>query len=204
MMKKIELEILMLTPSVSQSTSYAVILGEKNGKRRLPVVIGTVEAQALAMSLEKMTPPRPLTHDLFKNVLNTFDIQLESVIISNLSDGIFFAQLICLQNGVNFEIDSRTSDALALAVRCGSPIYTYDFIMDSASVELADSGKTTDEAISAEEDKEADKLIQQAGKGGNDYSTYSVDELKDMIDASLAKEDYERAARIRDELKNRK
>ena len=135
-MKKIQLDIVALSHSVTQSHNYAVVLGEQDGSRRLPIVIGGFEAQAIAVAMERMTPNRPLTHDLFKNVLLTFDIDLQEIIINNLQDGIFYAKLICLRNGELIEIDSRTSDALAMAVRFECPIYTYEFILDRAGVVL--------------------------------------------------------------------
>lgn len=135
-MTKIELDIVAISHSVSQSHNYAVVLSEINGNRRLPIVIGGFEAQAIAVAMERMAPNRPLTHDLFKNTLETFDVGLQEVIISNLLDGIFYARLICERNGEIFEIDSRTSDAIALAVRFNCPIYTYEFIMESAGVVL--------------------------------------------------------------------
>ena len=137
-MKKIELDIVALSHSVSQSHNYAVVLGEQHGSRRLPIVIGGFEAQAIAVAMEKMTPNRPLTHDLFKNALETFTIELKEVVINNLLDGIFYARLVCLKDGELIEIDSRTSDALAMAVRFDCPIYTYEFILDAAGVVLED------------------------------------------------------------------
>ena len=133
-MRKIELDIVALSHSVTQSNNYAVVLGEREGARRLPIVIGAFEAQAIAVAIENMTPNRPLTHDLFKNTLDTFNIQLKEVVINNLLEGIFYARLICLKDGEIIEIDSRTSDALALSVRFKCPIYTYEFILDAAGV----------------------------------------------------------------------
>ena len=133
-MKKVGLEIVALSHSVTQSHNYAVVLGELTGNRRLPIVIGGFEAQAIAVAMERMTPNRPLTHDLFKNTLDTFDINLKEVIINNLLDGIFYAQLVCEREGQEFIIDSRTSDAIAMSVRFKSPLYTYDFIMEQAGV----------------------------------------------------------------------
>ena len=137
-MRRIELEIVALSHSMTQSHNYAVVLGERRGKRRLPIVIGSFEAQAIAVALERMLPNRPLTHDLFKNAFDTFEIQLKEVIISNLLDGIFYARLVCMKNGELFEIDSRTSDAIAMAVRFECPIFTYDFILEAAGVILED------------------------------------------------------------------
>lgn len=134
--KKIQLDIIALSHSVTQSNNYAVVLGEVKGNRRLPIVIGGYEAQAIAVSMERMVPNRPLTHDLFKNTLDTFNIRIVEIVISDLIEGIFFAQLICEREGDVFEVDSRTSDALAMAVRFDCPIYTFDHIMDSAGVVL--------------------------------------------------------------------
>ncbi|MBL0025105.1 MAG: bifunctional nuclease family protein [Saprospiraceae bacterium] len=140
-MKKVRLDIMALSHSVTQSHNYAVVLGEEKGKRRLPIVIGGFEAQAIAVALENMTPNRPLTHDLFKNTLDAYEIELKEVLINNLLDGIFYAQLICVQDGNVMQIDARTSDAIAMAVRYGCPIYTFEFIMESAGVILDDEEK---------------------------------------------------------------
>src|SRR5690606_37437170 len=136
-MKKIELEIVALSHSITQTHSYAVVLGEVNGLRRLPIVIGGFEAQAIAVALEKMQPSRPLTHDLFNNFMTSFNIELSEVVIYKLEEGIFFAKLICIGlDGSSVEIDSRTSDALALAVRSGCRIYTYENILEAAGLYL--------------------------------------------------------------------
>ena len=145
-MKKIELDIVALSHSVTQSHNYAVVLGEQDGSRRLPIVIGGFEAQAIAVAMERMTPNRPLTHDLFKNTLETFDVELKEVIINNLLDGIFYARLICVKEGELVEIDSRTSDALAMAVRFNCPIFTYEFILDAAGVILEEPEEESDES----------------------------------------------------------
>lgn len=195
-MKKLELDIVALSHSVTQSHNYAVVLGEILGSRRLPIVIGGFEAQAIAVAMEKMSPNRPLTHDLFKNTLETFDIELKEVIISNLLDGIFYAKLVCLRAGELIEIDSRTSDAIAMAVRFDCPIFTYEFIMEQAGVVLDD----------AEEEKMATASSKtSARKEAEDapLHTYSDDDLNKLLDEVLKNEDYERAAEIRDELKSR-
>lgn len=191
-MKKIQLDIVALSHSVTQSHNYAVVLGEQQGSRRLPIVIGGFEAQAIAVAMERMTPNRPLTHDLFKNVLLTFDIDLQEIIINNLQDGIFYAKLICLRNGEVLEIDSRTSDALAMAVRFECPIYTYEFILDRAGVVLEETEEGA-EVVSTRQEVSAVKRL----------SSYSVDELSQMLEEVLASEDYERAAEIRDEINRR-
>src|SRR4028119_447395 len=140
-MRKIELEIVALSHSITQTHSYAVVMGEVNGLRRLPIVIGGFEAQAIAVALEKMQPSRPLTHDLMKNFMSAFSVDLTEIIISDLQEGIFYSKLVCLNEHETVEIDSRTSDALALAVRFGCPIYTYENILESAGILMEDTGK---------------------------------------------------------------
>jgi len=196
-MVKIELDIVALSHSVTQSHNYAVVLGEVNGKRRLPVVIGGFEAQAIAVAMEQIAPNRPLTHDLFKNTLESFDIDLQEVVINNLLDGVFYAKLVCLKDGEEFEIDSRTSDAIAMAVRFDCPIYTFEFIMDSAGVELEDGDD--EETITRGKTR-----APEAKKKGVGISSMSEAELQETLDDALAKEDYERAAKIRDEMIKRK
>ncbi len=193
-MRKIELDIVALSHSVTQSHNYAVVLGEREGSRRLPIVIGSFEAQAIAVAMERMTPNRPLTHDLFKNTLETFNIELKEIIINNLIDGIFYARLICMKAGETFEIDSRTSDALALAVRFSCPVYTYEFILDAAGIVLEE----------AEEDFAEEQTVQVGNAGEESLSSYSMEKLNKMLEEVLAQEDYEKAAEIRDELNRRK
>lgn len=192
-MRKIALDIVALSHSVTQSHNYAVVLGEREGSRRLPIVIGSFEAQAIAVAMERMTPNRPLTHDLFKNTLETFNVDLKEVVINNLLDGIFYARLICLKDGELIEIDSRTSDALAMAVRFDCPIYTYEFILDAAGVVLEDSDAPMQEAEAQAPQKRSSPL-----------SSYSVDALNKLLSEVLEEEDYERAAEIRDELNRRR
>lgn len=193
-MRKIELDIVALSHSVTQSHNYAVVLGEQGGSRRLPIVIGSFEAQAIAVAMERMTPNRPLTHDLFKNTLETFNIELKEVIINNLLDGIFYARLICIKDGEIIEIDSRTSDALAMAVRFDCAIYTYEFILDAAGVVLEDEGEEEAGVTAAEAEVPEKKAS---------LSSYSVDDLRKMLDEVLGEENYERAAEIRDEIDRR-
>jgi len=199
-MKKIELDIVALSHSVTQSHNYAVVLGEQQGSRRLPIVIGGFEAQAIAVAMERMTPNRPLTHDLFKNALETFAIELKEVVINNLLDGIFYARLICEKNGDIFEIDSRTSDALAMAVRFNCPIYTYEFILDAAGVVLEEPEEKAATAKTGGSGKARRKKAQAKGAS---LTTYSVDELNQLLEEVLTKEDYEQAAKIRDEINRR-
>ena len=200
-MKKIELDIVALSHSVTQSHNYAVVLGEQHGTRRLPIVIGGFEAQAIAVAMERMTPNRPLTHDLFKNALETFSIDLKEVVINNLQDGIFYARLVCEKNGQVYEIDSRTSDALAMAVRFNCPIYTYEFILDAAGVVLEEP-ETTTSARGGSSQRSRQRPAPPAR--GAALSSYSVEELNRLLDDVLAREDYEQAAKIRDEINRRK
>jgi hypothetical protein len=204
-MKKIELDIVALSHSVTQSHNYAVVLGEQHGTRRLPIVIGGFEAQAIAVAMERMAPNRPLTHDLFKNAFETFSIDLKEVIINNLLDGIFYARLVCERNGEVYEIDSRTSDALAMAVRFNCPIYTYEFILDAAGVVLEepDGGSAKKAATNRPGGAPAAAAKQRPAKGAA-LSSYSAEELTRLLDDVLAKEDYEQAAKIRDEINRRK
>ena len=195
-MKKIELEIVALSHSITQTHSYAVVLGEVNGLRRLPIVIGGFEAQAIAVALEKMQPSRPLTHDLMKNFMTAFTIDLHEIIICDLQEGIFYSKLVCVSEHDTVEIDSRTSDALALAVRFGCPIYTYDNILESAGILMEDpSGKKKQprEAVAAE-----------SSAGTDDLKTLTLDELNTLLTEVLEQEDYIRAIAIRDEINSRK
>ena len=197
-MKKIELDIVALSHSVTQSHNYAVVLGEQDGSRRLPIVIGGFEAQAIAVAMERMTPNRPLTHDLFKNALETFEVELKEVIINNLLDGIFYARLICDKKGEIIEIDSRTSDALAMAVRFDCPIFTYEFILDAAGVILEEPEENAITPKTAKTPKTRKKKAKT-----NTLSSYSDEDLTKMLEEVLGEENYERAAEIRDELKKR-
>lgn len=197
-MKKIELEIIALSHSITQTHSYAVVLGEVNGLRRLPIVIGGFEAQAIAVALERMSPSRPLTHDLMKNFMLAFNVELNEVIISDHQEGIFYSKLVCTSQYDQVEIDSRTSDALALAVRFGCPIYTYEDILSSAGVEMDDENK--EQKSQRRRTPVASK--QPQGKT-DDLSSYKTEELMSMLDDVLAQEDYIKAISIRDELKNR-
>lgn len=195
-MKKIELEIVALSHSITQTHSYAVVLGEVNGLRRLPIVIGGFEAQAIAVALEKMHPSRPLTHDLMKNFMNAFNIDLQEIVICDLQEGIFYSKLVCVSEHDTVEIDSRTSDALALAVRFGCPIYTYDNILESAGILMEDpSGKKKQprEAVAAE-----------SSAGTDDLKALTLDELNTLLHEVLEAEDYIRAIAIRDEINTRK
>ena len=202
-MKKIELDIVALSHSVTQSHNYAVVLGEQDGSRRLPIVIGGFEAQAIAVAMERMAPNRPLTHDLFKNALETFEIELKEVIINNLLDGIFYARLICIKDGQVIEIDSRTSDALAMAVRFDCPIYTYEFILDAAGVVLEGEDELDEEIAEETEDKGRRRRKKKPSQPAS-LTSYTVDQLNNLLEQVLEKEDYEQAAKIRDEMERRR
>jgi bifunctional DNase/RNase len=196
-MKKIELNIVALSHSVTQSHNYAVVLGELEGKRRLPIVIGGFEAQAIAVAIENMTPNRPLTHDLFKNAFDGFNIEVKEVVINNLLDGIFYAQLVCEGPSGTVDVDSRTSDAIAMAVRYGCPIFTYEFIMENAGVVLDDK---EEEEISGDSKTEKISKVNKP----DSYESYTVGALNKMLEDILNNEDYEKAAKIRDEINRRK
>ncbi|MDE3184678.1 MAG: bifunctional nuclease family protein [Bacteroidota bacterium] len=191
-MKKIELEIVALSHSITQTHSYAVVLGEVNGLRRLPIVIGGFEAQAIAVALERMQPSRPLTHDLMKNFMMAFNIDLHEIIINDLQEGIFYSKLICSSDKDTVEIDSRTSDAVALAVRFGCPIYTYDNILESAGI------------LMEEDDKKKKVVVSHNDEASDDLKKLSLSELESLLNEVLEHEDYIKAASIRDEIKSRK
>lgn len=198
-MKKIELEIVALSHSITQTHSYAVVLGELNGLRRLPIVIGGFEAQAIAVALERMQPSRPLTHDLMKNFMNAFNVELMEIIISDLQEGIFYSKLVCISEHDTVEIDSRTSDALALAVRFGCPIYTYDNILESAGILMEDTGKKRKSDIQVEEPS---TVTSDAPR--EELSKLNLEELHTLLNEVLDQEDYIRAISIRDEINKRK
>ena len=197
-MDKIKLEITSLSYSQTQSGAYALVLKESNGRRRLPIIIGGFEAQAIAIKLEGMNPSRPLSHDLFKNFADEFNINISEIIIYNLVEGIFFAKLICEQkiDGTDkikeITIDSRTSDAIALAVRFECPIYTYETVLSSAGIILDD-----------EDDDFADEDINITELQQNPIERLTLDELNKKLTIAINREDYEQASKIRDEIKRR-
>ena len=195
-MKKIELEIIVLSHSISQTNSYAVVLGEVNGIRRLPIVIGGFEAQAIAVALERMKPTRPLTHDLMKNFMLAFNIDLHEVIISDLQEGIFYSKLLCSSEADTVEIDSRTSDALAMAVRFGCPIFIYENIFEVASSDNPEIQK-----VAAKQDTSAAYADSDKNK---DLKKLTLEELHELLNEVLEQEDYIRAISIRDEINTRK
>ncbi|MBU6159211.1 MAG: bifunctional nuclease family protein [Bacteroidetes bacterium] len=195
-MKKVELQVYAISHSITQTQSYAVVLEEVNGIRKIPIVIGAFEAQAIAVALERMKPPRPLTHDLMKNVMLAFSIDLHEVIIYDLQEAVFYSKMICSNEHDTLEIDSRTSDALALAVRFGCPIYTYESIMDAAGVIMeADGEKPIQEKI---ENTPATDV------GQSDLHSLSTEELQTLLEEVLEQEDYIKAIAIRDEIERRK
>ncbi len=189
-MKKIELEIVALSHSITQTHSYAVVLGEVNGLRRLPIVIGGFEAQAIAVALERMQPSRPLTHDLMKNFMMAFNVDLIEVIINDLQEGIFYSKLVCSTENDTVEIDSRTSDAVALAVRFGCPIYTFDNILDSAGILMED------------DEKKKKSPVQQTDSGTReDLRKLSIQELDTLLNEVLEQEDYIKAIQMEKQLR---
>lgn len=195
-MKKVALEIADIKPSGSSHGAYALVLSETDGNRKLPIVIGGLEAQAIAIEMEKMTPSRPLTHDLFKSFAHAFDIQIEEVIIYNLLEGIFFAKIVASLDGKQAEIDSRTSDAVALAVRFNCPIFCYEFILETAGV--------NDTEIEESYSDEDDVFEEEQAASTGDTSVLSIDELEQELQQAIDQEDYERASVIRDEISKRK
>lgn len=199
-MKKVQLEIVGLSYSQTQSGAYALVLGEAAGSRRLPIIIGGFEAQAIAIELEKMSPSRPLTHDLFRSFAEVFNIQVNEVLIYNLVEGIFYAKLMCTNGSKEVEIDARTSDAIALAIRFKCPIYTYEFILKNAGIVLDDEA----EALGENEGKEVSVESELNTSPEDLYKNKSTEELKGMLQTALDEEQYELASKIRDEINNRK
>ena len=195
-MRKIKLNILGLSVSQTQSGAYALVLSEENGDRRIPIIIGPVEAQAIAIQLEGLTPPRPLTHDLVKNIAMAFDVSLLEVTIHKLEEGIFFSELLCELNNRVVRIDSRTSDAIALALRFRCPIYTTEEILHKAGIVLE-----MNEEHSAPP-KEKGNESKPSGK--TTYEKYTLSDLENALDEAIQNEDYERASLIRDEIKKRR
>jgi bifunctional DNase/RNase len=197
-MKKIKLDIVGLSYSQTQSGAYALVLGEVSGRRRLPIIIGSFEAQAIAIEIEKMTPSRPLTHDLFKSFGQAFNITVQEIIIYNLVDGIFYSKLICSDGKKIIEIDARTSDGIAVAVRFDCPIYTYEFILSTAGIVIEGNDFVYLENINETQEEKTTP----AATGG--FAALSTDELKTKLQEALSEESYEKAAKIRDELNRRK
>jgi len=190
-MKKIKLKILGLSYSQDQSGAYALVLAETEGNRRIPIIIGAVEAQAIAINLEGLKPPRPLTHDLFTTVLSTFEIHITEVFIHAFEEGIFYAEMKLTGDKGNFSIDSRTSDAIALALRCGCPIFTTEEVMGQTGI-LIDF-----------EDTEEENELMDTFDEHSVYDEFTLDELNEMLDKAIHDEEYEKASVIRDEISRR-
>jgi len=204
-MSLVRLNIKGISYSQTQNGAYALILNEVDGDRKLPIVIGAFEAQSIAIALEKeISPPRPLTHDLFKNFADRFDIVVKQVIIHKLVDGVFYSSLICERDKIEEIIDARTSDAIALALRFQAPIFTYKNILDKAGIYLkVDSKKENEDEQDSilVDDLLADEL--ELTKPKENYKSKTLEELHNMLDEAVANEDYEKAARIRDEISKR-
>ena len=200
-MSLVKLNIKGISYSQTQNGAYALILNEVDGYRKLPIVIGAFEAQSIAIALEKeIRPPRPLTHDLFKNFADRFDIVVKQVIIHKLVDGVFYSSLICERDKIEEIIDARTSDAIALALRFQAPIFTYKNILDKAGIYLKVNPDKSDENILIDE-LVAEEL--ETAVPNENYKSKSLEELNNMLDEAVANEDYEKAARIRDEISKR-
>ena len=198
-MSLVRLDISGISYSQTQNGAYALILSEQDGNRQLPIVIGAAEAQSIAIALEKeIQPPRPLTHDLFKNVAQDFNIQVKQVIIHKLIDGIFYSSLICERDGLEKIIDSRTSDAIAIALRFNAPIFTYKNILEKAGVDLESEEKGGKKA-----QKEQAASQTTSSSSSTQYSKMKIDQLNDLLDKAVKDEDYEKAAKIRDEISKR-
>lgn len=200
-MERIRLEILGLSSSQSQSGSFALVLGETEGNRRLPIIIGMFEAQAIAIEIEKIIPNRPMTHDLFKSFGHSFNFTVKEIVISDLKEGVFFAKIVCDNDSKTVEIDARPSDAIAIGLRFNAPIYTHEKIMSDAGIILTDESEEENPELTpdmpVEEPKPADK------KKDKPLKDFSYDKLKLMLNDALEHEDYEKAAQIRDELNKR-
>jgi uncharacterized protein len=190
--KKIKLEILGLSSSQSQNSSFALVLGEEGGSRRLPIIIGMFEAQAIAIEIEKIVPNRPMTHDLFKSFAESFEFYIEEVIIYELKEGVFYAHIVCSNELRSFEIDARPSDAIAIGLRFGASIYTFENIMSEAGI-----------IVSNEDDVEPQAIAQTKKSWAEQLKDTPSDKLQTMLDDTLGQEDYEKAAKIRDELNRR-
>ena len=196
-MEKIKLEILGLSPSQSQSGSFALVLGEEYGNRRLPIIIGMFEAQAIAIEIEKIVPNRPMTHDLFKQFAKNFGFTVREIVISDLREGIFFARIVCSDGVQETVVDARPSDAIAIGIRFGVSIFTYETILSEAGIT----------ASADDEEEEQEELVRTSSRSprafGEQLKDMTVDELQKMLDEALGNEEYERAAKIRDEISKR-
>ena len=192
-MEKIELKIVGLSYSQTQSGAYALVLAEKEGNRRLPIIIGGFEAQSIAIELEDMKPSRPLTHDLFKTFTDTFKVRITEIVIFNLMEGVFYSKIVCKnEENLTFEIDARTSDAIAIGLRSKCPVYTFEHILESAGIQLDEEGN---------ESKEDDNFIKNKT---TEVEIISLEDLEGKLQEAIENEDYEKASTLRDEIKKRK
>jgi bifunctional DNase/RNase len=197
---KIRLEILGLSSSQSQSGSFALVLGETDGSRRLPIIIGMFEAQAIAIEIEKIIPNRPMTHDLFKSFANGFGYKVEEIIISDLKEGVFFAKIVCTNGTDTIEIDARPSDAIAIGLRFDAPMFTYESILAEAGIVLTDENDDDISEVKSEIQSAVKKTESEKVEG---FKNVSVDKLNELLNEAIENEDYEKAAKIRDELSRR-
>lgn len=195
--EKIKLEILDLSPSQLQAGSFTLILSEVNGDRRLPIIIGMFEAQAIAIEMENIQPTRPLTHDLFKSFSKSFDFSIEEIQISDISEGVFYSKIICTDGIRQKNIDARPSDAVAIALRFNAGIYTNENVLKEAGISASDLGEKE------ETDTEEEETIVVPVKSGQDILSLHVDDLKNLLEEAIKNEDYEKAAKIRDEIEKR-
>ncbi|MDG1570929.1 bifunctional nuclease family protein [Robiginitalea sp. M366] len=208
-MSLVRLQIKGISYSQTQNGAYALILNEMDGDRKLPIVIGAFEAQSIAIALEKeIKPPRPLTHDLFKNFADRFDIVIKQVIIHKLVDGVFYSSIICERDKIEEIIDARTSDAIALALRFEAPIFTYKTILDKAGIYLKFSSKEKDkegdDSIVVDEILQESEAVEIDAGADAPYREMTLEDLHQELDKAVASEDYEKAAKIRDEISKRK
>lgn len=198
MEKLVELEILGLSSNHSQSGSFTLVMGEVDGSRRLPIVIGMFEAQAIAIEIEKIIPNRPMTHDLFKSFADSFKFEIEKIVISDMKEGVFYAKIHCKSDSTMVEIDSRPSDAIAIAVRFTAPIFCAEKVMSEAAIEFTEEDKKLE---SKKEVQSPPSKVSPKKEGS--LKDFSLDKLNQMLEKAITNEDYERAARIRDEINKR-
>lgn len=206
-MDLVRLKIKGISYSQTQNGAYALILNEEEGERKLPIVIGAFEAQSIAIAMEKeITPPRPLTHDLFKNFADIFQITVKRIVIHKLVDGVFYSSIFCENDVAEEVIDARTSDAIALALRFDAPIFTYKTILDKAGIFLNFSSKEKEENedIAADEILQDEEPVEIGSETVSAYAEFSLDELRKELERAVASEDYEKAAKLRDEISKRK
>jgi len=196
---KIKLQILGLSSSQSQTGSFALVLGETKGKRRLPIIIGMFEAQAIAIEIEKIMPNRPMTHDLFKSFAHEFNYTIKEIIISDLKEGVFFAKIVCESQDKIVEVDARPSDAIAIGLRFKAPIFTYETILAEAGIEF--SGEEEEELGDIRTEIMGEKKKKE--KKPESLKDHSIEKLNELLKSAIDNEDYERAAKIRDELGRR-